>query len=1198
MSSEVGQATVSVFPTFKGFRQKFSSEVDGATKTAGLSAGKGFSAAFDASTGNVGAAAARKLSSNVATASQALSKARLAEQDATGRVRVAESALAEARSKGAAGSARVVAAEERLASAQRKLTDSTGKTKSASDQLRDAQTKLKDATDSTASTGEKAAGRYSKGWAGIKSRISGDLSKAVQDAGTDASRVSEAGGRESGGKFTGAFKGALAGVATVFAASKIKDFFVSGIESAGLLEQSVGAVGAIFKTGAAQMNSWASTAATDVGLTKNEFNELGTLIGAQLKNGGTAMEELGPKTKDLIGLGADLSSMFGGTSREAVEALSSALKGERDPIERYGVSLNQTKIDAEAAALGFEKVGGALSAEANQAATLSLIMKQTADSHGNFAKENDTLAGKQQRLTAIWANGKATLATAFLPAVTAVTGVLVSGLSPALAGAESLVKEISGGFLAFSAAFKAADGDITSSGFPGFMERVGYAASLLWAGLTMPAGVTDSLGAPLDGLVAVGAAIRRTMDEARGGLRAMAAAFRDGGTDVTSSGFAGVLEAVGLVARNLVDAFGPVISQIGPHILSLVQAISPLAIILGALAPVLPQLSVAAAELAVALGSVLAGALQVIVPIIVGILTGVAGLVSGFMRMDGASTALAAGITTLVVGLGLYKVALFAIRAVLGAVAVATKAWAVAQGILTAVMSANPIMLVVVAVAALVAGVVLLVKNWSTVAGFFAGIWDKIAAGASAFLVFLKDLFFKFHPLGIIISNWGAITGFFAGLWSNIVAGAVAFGAGFVAFFTALPGMLLQGLIAVGTAILQGIATGIALAVVGLAFIFTELPGMILGWLAEAGIWLLQTGTDLIAGLIAGIQTGYQAVAAFFTELPGKIAAFLVTAAAWLVASGTALLSGLRAGIVKGYESVTQFFKELPGRVVSFLAAGASWLVNGGLSLLRGLLNGISNGYTSVSGFFRELPGRVKAFLSAARDWLIDSGRNILAGLMGGISNGFTAVAVFFRDLPGRIMGALANARSWLVSAGMNALYGLLGGLYAAWGSVTGFVYGIPRMFFNAVSGAGSWLYNTGRNVVQGLLNGLSSLAGTVGQFFLNLLPGWIVGPFKAALGIHSPSRVFRDFGGNIGEGLLLGVGDKEAGISDKMQNLVAVPGLPSWSAGDTGKSSGRAVLDRSVNLTVNQKNYNPVAEPGSKKLETASSLLALVGSI
>lgn len=204
------------------------------------------------------------------------------------------------------------------------------------------------------------------------------------------------------------------------------------VSSAADLEQSIGAVDAVFKGNAKQMHTWAKGAATSVGLTRNEFNELGTLIGTQLKNGGTAMEDLAPKTNNLIKLGADLSSMFGGSTREAVEALSSALKGERDPIERYGVSLTQAKIDAEAAALGFKKVGGSLSTEANQAATLSLIMKQTADAHGNFSRETDTLAHKQQVLQAKIENIKGTLGTALLPVVTKVADIILTKAVPSI----------------------------------------------------------------------------------------------------------------------------------------------------------------------------------------------------------------------------------------------------------------------------------------------------------------------------------------------------------------------------------------------------------------------------------------------------------------------------------------------------------------------------------------------------------------------------------------------------------------------------------------------------------------------------------------------------------------------------------------------------------------------------------------------
>lgn len=304
---------------------------------------------------------------------------------------------------------------------------------------------------------------------GPKGRIGKDVAREFAGVGREAEKA----GKSSGGAFAGAFKAPLAGIAGVFAAVGIGSFVKDAIQGAGDIEQSFGALDSVFKGSSAQMKDWSRKAAKDVGLTSNEFNELGTLIGSQLKNGGTAMEELAPKTKELIGMGADLSSMFGGTTKDAVDALSSALKGERDPIERYGVSLNQAKIDAEAAALGFEKVGGSLSAEATQAATLSLIMKQTTDAHGNFAKESDTFAHKQQVMQAEWGNLTTKIGELFLPVMTKTFGFISDKVIPVLT-------EGAGGVMAFTAAFKAGDGDITSNGFAGYMERVGGAARGLY----------------------------------------------------------------------------------------------------------------------------------------------------------------------------------------------------------------------------------------------------------------------------------------------------------------------------------------------------------------------------------------------------------------------------------------------------------------------------------------------------------------------------------------------------------------------------------------------------------------------------------------------------------------------------------------------------------------------------------------------
>lgn len=238
--------------------------------------------------------------------------------------------------------------------------------------------------------------------------------------------------------------GAAAGAALGGLGAAAGVYLKGAIGEAGNLEQSIGAVDTVFKTNAAQIHEWAKGAQNSVGLSRDSYNQLATVIGTQLKNGGTAMDQLGGKTNELISLGADLASMFGGTTADAVGALSSALKGERDPIERYGVSLKQAEIDAKAAALGFEKVGGSFSNEAQQAATLALIMEQTKDAHGNFAKEADTVQGKQQRLTAWWGNLSQKIGTAFLPAISAAADYITANAVPVLEEWGNVIAEQAG----------------------------------------------------------------------------------------------------------------------------------------------------------------------------------------------------------------------------------------------------------------------------------------------------------------------------------------------------------------------------------------------------------------------------------------------------------------------------------------------------------------------------------------------------------------------------------------------------------------------------------------------------------------------------------------------------------------------------------------------------------------------------------
>ena len=393
-------------------------------------------------------------------------------------VLAAESRLASARSQLHSASASLTGAEQGVAGARARYTDISRKavaqTTAYAQALKSAKGDLHQAESATASLGnetERAAGKFGRLKSGFKAAMAdfkADATKNLRGAFTGIEAEAEAAGRASSGKFKSAFTGALTAAGGLFAGVQLFDFGRDAIFKAGDIEQSIGAVDAVFKGSAERMHEYAATASSTVGISTNAYNELAAKLGASLKNGGTSIDELGEKTNGLIQLGADLSSLYGGSTQEAIDAISAALRGEMDPIERYGISLNDAALTAKGLELGIKKVGGSFSTQEKQLITQALLFEQSTDAQGNFSRESDTFAHKMQVASARMEDMKTKIGSALLPTVMNLMDAFGEKLNPVLT-------EVGGGFKAFGAAWEKFDGDVTSAGFPGFMEVAAFA---------------------------------------------------------------------------------------------------------------------------------------------------------------------------------------------------------------------------------------------------------------------------------------------------------------------------------------------------------------------------------------------------------------------------------------------------------------------------------------------------------------------------------------------------------------------------------------------------------------------------------------------------------------------------------------------------------------------------------------------------
>lgn len=186
-------------------------------------------------------------------------------------------------------------------------------------------------------------------------------------------------------------------------------------KAASDLEQSVGAVESIFGEAKRPVEEFGETAAETAGLSKRQVNEMAAVIGASLQGMGYEADEAASTVVTLEQRAADMAATFGGTTEEAIQAVASALRGERDPIERYGASLKQVDIDARVAAMGLDTSTVAAKKKSEAAAALDLILQATASTEGAFAREQDTTAGATARARAQLENSAATLGDKLLP---------------------------------------------------------------------------------------------------------------------------------------------------------------------------------------------------------------------------------------------------------------------------------------------------------------------------------------------------------------------------------------------------------------------------------------------------------------------------------------------------------------------------------------------------------------------------------------------------------------------------------------------------------------------------------------------------------------------------------------------------------------------------------------------------------------
>lgn len=503
--------------------------------------------------------------------------------------------------------------------------------------------------------------------------------------------------------------------------------------------------------------------------------------------------------------------------------------------------------------------------------------------------------------------------------------------------------------------------------------------------------------------------------------------------------------------------------------------------------------------------------------------------------------------------------------------AITTAATAV-QGAFNAVMSANPIALVVIAITALITALVLfftktelgrqmwssfiswLQQAWQAVSTFFIGLWDGIVqvfqdavqsvqSAWSSVTSFFTNLWNSI--VSGVQSAWNGVTGFFAGLWNGISTGVQTAWNAIAGIFTSVSQMIQNAMATAWTIIGAVILAPIKLIQFGINTVFTWILDFISGQMNSTsgvmqtvwmgiynivnGVWtaigtVVQTVINYVRTIIVAIldlikgdwQGAWNAIKGFFADTWNGIVSFLAP-----------VIEGVKTTIGNALNAISTWWNSVWTAISTFFSNIWNTIVSAVTQKVNAVSNVIRSVCSAVSSWWNGIWNAISGFLS-----------NVWNGMVNAVSNRINAVRNTISSVLNAIRGvwnSVWNGISGFLSGIWNGMVNVVGGAIGRIGGQVGRIYGLVT---GALSGAGGWLYGAGRNIVQGLINGIGGAFGWLRRTIMNLGSS-VVGWAKSVLGIHSPSRVFRDeIGQNIAKGMGLGIERGQQTVHDAMSSL------------------------------------------------------------
>lgn len=418
----------------------------------------------------------------------------------------------------------------------------------------------------------------------------------------------------------------------------------------------------------------------------------------------------------------------------------------------------------------------------------------------------------------------------------------------------------------------------------------------------------------------------------------------------------------------------------------------------------------------------------------------------------------------------------------------------------------GPALAVVGVVAAVIAALVWLWNTNESVRNALTNAWDVISSTIGGAIQSVIDWFMQLYdnimqtiqPLMPIFQAFGELINQVLGVVVVTVINVL------VAAFQSLWNAVSVIFTAIGA-----IVSSVIQLIVGL---FTAFIQLITGDFTGA----LQTLQTTFWNVLNTIWTAVQSI---FTQISQFIFESLNSILGTSISSWSQIFSSTYQFLSQIFSSVAQWFGQVAQTIASKMAQALGYIISNGSQWVSSIVSTLASFVSSVISGFVRVVSNVAQYMAQALSRVISGGSQWVSGIVDAMARFLSSVISGFSNVASQTQSGMQRAYSTIVgfvgqfaSAGMDLMRGLVQGI------------------MNGMS----WVVNAARNVAKSAVNAA-----------------------KSALGIHSPSRVFKEIGGYTMQGFGIGI-DKEGrsvvsgmgsmanSITEAFNSNLAVPDITS----------------------------------------------------